>query len=141
MIDKSILVRGSPARAFSLFTERASAWWPPSRRHLGDPESQILLQESGRFWERSNDGREVDLGRVRSWEPPSRLLLDFYVGTDAQHPTEVEVTFEAEGESTRVRVQHRPTALSIEPWTRRNAAFEASWSLLLPAFASFSHEV
>ncbi len=91
MIEKSAFLTCSPTRAFELFTERASDWWPEAVRHTPDPRSEIRMLASGRFWERARDGHEVELGRVLVWEPAERLVLDFYPGTDALHPTEVIV--------------------------------------------------
>ena len=135
MIKKSILLACPMDRAFYLFTQAASEWWPLERRHTQDPLSQIQMLPSGRFWERAADGHEVDLGHVREWDPPHRLVLDFYPGTDAQHPTLVVVTFAAEGDATRVTVDHRPTAVSEDLWKLRVPRFEQSWELVLAAFA------
>lgn len=132
-ISKSVLLLCEQARAFELFTARISEWWPADRRHTKDPHSELFLLASGRLYERSSDGREVELGRVRAWEPPSRLLLDFYVGTDAAHPTEVEISFAAEDNATRVSVTHRPTAASQEFWKQRAPIFERSWEAVLVA--------
>lgn len=136
MILKSVILPLPPAPAFSLFTEKISQWWPASRRHTQDPESEIRLLASGRFWERARTGHEVELGRVRVWEPPHRLVLDFYVGTDEQHPTEVQVTFTAEAEGTRVSVEHRSTAASQELWDLRAPAFGRSWDAVLAALGA-----
>jgi uncharacterized protein YndB with AHSA1/START domain len=135
MIRKSVLLDCPPGAAFALFTERAGEWWPDGRRHTGDPRSEIRLSAAGRFWERASDGREVELGRVRAWEPPHRLVLDFYPGTDAGHPTDVVVTFAAEGAGTRVTVEHRPTAASEDLWKQRSPRFEQSWAEVLGALA------
>lgn len=132
-LEKSIWLPCAPARAFALFTEQASDWWPESRRHTGDARSTIRLLPSGRFWERAADGREVELGRVRAWEPPERLLLDFYPGTDAQHPTLVTVTFAGEADGTRVTVHHAPLPASAPLWALRVAKFETSWQSVLEA--------
>jgi uncharacterized protein YndB with AHSA1/START domain len=135
MIEKSIVLPCSVERAFALFTEEISQWWPPGRRHTGDPESTMLLLASGRFFERARDGREVELGRVREWEPPSRLLLDFYPGTDADHPTEVEVRFAPEdaAPATRVTILHRPTPASEALFGASAPRYVASWDVVLPA--------
>jgi uncharacterized protein YndB with AHSA1/START domain len=135
MIRKTVLLACEPPRAFSLFTEQAGAWWPETRRHTPDPRSAISMLASGRFWERAADGQEVELGRVRVWDPPHRLVLDFYPGTDAEHPTEVVVTFLAEPGGTRVTIEHQPTALSEALWNQRFPRFEASWDLVLAALA------
>jgi Activator of Hsp90 ATPase homolog 1-like protein len=133
MIEKSAFLTCSPSRAFELFTERASDWWPAEVRHTPDPRSEIRMIPTGRFWERARDGHEVELGRVLVWEPPERLMLDFYPGTDALHPTEVIVRFAGEADGTRVVVEHRPKAESAELWAAGAPRFERSWDIVLPA--------
>lgn len=98
----------------------------------------MQLLASGRFFERARDGREVELGRVRAWEPPSRLLLDFYPGTDADHPTEVEVRFALEGEApaTRVTILHRPTPASEALFQASAPRYVASWDRVLSALGA-----
>jgi uncharacterized protein YndB with AHSA1/START domain len=135
MIEKAITLTCDPARAFHLFTARISDWWPPERRHTSDPNSVIVLSETGRFFERDQSGKEVELGAVRAWEPPARLVLDWYPGTDAEHPTRVEVSFMAEGSSTRVIVQHSPTEASKDLFPTRAPRYQASWDMVLAAFA------
>jgi hypothetical protein len=133
MIEKSVVLACARERAFALFTERATEWWPELLRHTDDARSQITLLRSGRFWERAADGREVELGRVTAWEPPTRLALDFYPGTGELHPTEVVVRFSAEGDHTRVVVQHRPKVVSVDVWAAGAPRFERSWELVLEA--------
>jgi uncharacterized protein YndB with AHSA1/START domain len=133
MIELSVLLPLTPAQTFELFTGQISAWWPPDRRHLNDVNSQLFLLASGRFFERASNGVELDLGRVRLWDPPRRIVLDFYVGTDAAHPTEVDIRFEAEGDGTRVRVKHRPREDSTGLWDKRVAIFARSWDAVLSA--------
>jgi uncharacterized protein YndB with AHSA1/START domain len=132
-VRKSVRLACSPERAFALFTERAGEWWPADRRHTADPHSEIRALASGRFFERAHDGTEVELGHVRSWEPPSRLVLDFFVGTGANTPTLVIVTFVAEGDGTRVSVDHGPTDASAELYRSRAPRFAASWERVLEA--------
>jgi uncharacterized protein YndB with AHSA1/START domain len=133
MIELTVLLPLAPAQAFELFTTQITAWWPPDRRHLNDADSQLFLRASGRFFERAGNGTELDLGRVRLWDPPRRIVLDFYVGTDAAHPTEVDIRFEAEGDGTRVSVNHRPREDSAELWDKRAAIFARSWEAVLSA--------
>jgi uncharacterized protein YndB with AHSA1/START domain len=135
VIDKSVLLPCDPARAFALFTGEISTWWPPERRHTDDPSSRITLDAAGAFFEEAADGTTVPLGRVRAWEPPERLLLDFYPGTDPERPTEVEVAFEREGAGTRVRIRHRATAASAGIFDARAPGFVRAWDLVLPALS------
>lgn len=136
MIRKSILLHCPPGKAFQLFTESISEWWPKTHRLTKDPESRLFLEGAGRFFERGRDGREMELGRVLEWDPPHRLTLDFYMGTNADQPTAVEVTFTPEPEGTRVEVRHRPKPESEELWNRRAPLFEKSWEAVLAALAN-----
>jgi hypothetical protein len=133
MITRSVLLPLAPGEAFTLFTGRIGEWWPPDRRHTGDPGSQIFLLSTGRFYERARSGEEVDLGRVRAWDPPSRILLDFFIATGPDRPTEVEITFVPRGTSTEVVVIHRPTPSSAALWVERAPKYERSWDVVLAA--------
>ncbi len=133
MIVKSILLDLDLPAAFALFTDRISAWWPPERRHSGDPASAIFLLPSGRFYERASDGREVELGKVTAWDAPRRILLDFYIATGPDHPTEVEITFAPEANATRVTVTHRAKPASTHLWPERAPRYAASWQIVLAA--------
>jgi uncharacterized protein YndB with AHSA1/START domain len=135
MMVKSLVLPLAPAAAFELFTQRIGAWWPADRRHTQDPASDIFLLPGGRFYERARDGREVDLGRVQSWDAPRRIVFDFYIATGPEKPTEVEVTFAAEEGGTRVTVTHRPKPESEALWEERAPRYAQSWDLVLAALA------
>jgi hypothetical protein len=135
MMVKSVLLPLAPVAAFELFTQRISEWWPADRRHTQDPSSEIFLLESGRFYERARDGREVELGYVRSWDEPTRIVLDFFIATGPDKPTEVEITFAARGAGTQVSVVHRPKAASESLWEERAPRYERSWESVLAALA------
>jgi uncharacterized protein YndB with AHSA1/START domain len=136
VITKSVVLACEPERAFHLFTDRISDWWPPERRHTPDRDSLIVLSEAGRFFERDRTGKEVELGTVIAWEPPRRLVLDWYPGTDRNHPTRVEVRFVPEGEATRVVVEHSATEASAALFPTRMARYQASWSQVLATLAA-----
>ena len=90
---------------------------------------------SGRFYERARDGREVELGRVRSWDRPNRILLDFFIATGPERPTEVEIAFAARDGGTRVTVTHRPKPESEALWVERAPRYAQSWDVVLAALA------
>jgi hypothetical protein len=133
MMVKSVMLPLAPPAAFALFTEKIGEWWPPERRHTEDPASEIFILESGRFYERARDGHEVELGWVRSWELPRRILLDFFIATGPENPTEVEITFAAEETGTRVTVTHRPKPAGEGLWTKWAPSYEGSWDIVLAA--------
>jgi uncharacterized protein YndB with AHSA1/START domain len=132
---KSVLLPLAPLAAFELFTQKIGEWWPADRRHTKDPASEIFLLQSGRFYERARDGHEVELGTVRSWELPHRILLDFFIATGPGKPTEVEITFLPQEGGTRVTVTHRSKPVSEDVWTERAPRYERSWDVVLAAFA------
>lgn len=131
MIINSVLLHMDQPTAFTFVTGRISDWWPPERRHTGDTDSRIFLLASGRFYERASDGREVDLGKVTLWNEPHVVVLDFFIATGPNHPTEVEIRFEMEGAATRVSVVHRPKPESDHLWDERSQRYAASWSIVL----------
>jgi uncharacterized protein YndB with AHSA1/START domain len=135
MIAKTLTLPISCEAAFDLFTRRIDDWWPPDRRHLPAPSSLIALEPSGRFFERAPDGREFDLGRVREFDPPLRLVLDFFVATGADRPTEVEIRFAAVDGGSRISIAHRPTPASAEIWPTQAERYAQSWQAVLEALA------
>jgi uncharacterized protein YndB with AHSA1/START domain len=135
MMVKSVTLPLAPAAAFDLFTQQIAEWWPPDRRHTQDPRSEIFLLATGRFYERARDGSEVELGFVRSWDIPNRILLDFFIATSPERPTEVEIAFSARGTGTEVTVVHRPKPSSDALWSERAPLYERSWDIVLAAFS------
>ena len=135
MIVKSVVLACDPGRAFALFTEQAGLWWPAARRHSKDANSTIRMEASGRFFERSNDGTEVELGVVRRFETAGRLLLDWYPGTGPENPTQVEITFGAVDGGTRVTVHHNPGSAGSDAFGRNAPAYDRSWDAVLAALA------
>lgn len=134
MIEKTLLLPCQPERAFALLTEQAGSWWPPDRRHTKDPNSAIFIEGGGRFYERAADGTEVELGVVRVFEPPRRLVLDWYPGTGPAEPTHVEILLVPEGDGTRVRLQHRAGPSSADSYAKKAVAYERSWTLVFAAW-------
>jgi uncharacterized protein YndB with AHSA1/START domain len=103
-----------PEQAFRIFTEEIELWWrrgPRFRNARGDA-GLIALEPGlgGRVFESHTvDGTPhvVEIGRIRVWDPPRRLLFDWRVANFAPtERTEVEVVFEPAGTGTRVTVTH-----------------------------------
>lgn len=137
MIVKSVVLACRPDRAFALFTEQAGLWWPAARRHSKDANSTIRMEATGRFYERSRDGTNVELGVVRQFEPGKRLLLDWYPGTGPDSPTQVEITFEAVDGGTKVTVRHDRGASDETVFGRNASAYDRSWDLVFASVAAF----
>lgn len=108
----ALRVKTSPARAFAAFVDEIGAWWRPNALFQTTPRAPGRLAfepgEGGRLTETLANGKVFEIGKIRVWEPPSRLVFSW---RQANFPfdlhTEVEVRFEAVGEETRVSVEHR----------------------------------
>ena len=65
-IRKTIVVAASAERAFQVFTEEMSTWWPLASKHIGKSDAKSVVIEpfvGGRWFERGVDGSECDWGR------------------------------------------------------------------------------
>jgi len=108
----ALRVKATPERAFAAFVDEIGAWWRPNGLFQTTPRAPGVLAfepgEGGRLTEILANGKVFEIGRIRAWEPPSRLVFSW---RQANFPpelhTEVEVLFEAVGEETRVSVEHR----------------------------------
>jgi uncharacterized protein YndB with AHSA1/START domain len=119
-VRKSILVNAPQAHAFDVFARRFDAWWPKDH-HIGKSAMKAAVIEpraGGRWYEKGEDGSECEWGRVLAWEPPTRLVLSWTINgkfqIDESVESEVEVRFLADGEKTRVELEHRIAAADAQ---------------------------
>jgi uncharacterized protein YndB with AHSA1/START domain len=145
VVRKEITVGASQERAFAVFTEGQTRWWPRDKQIGAQPMVEAVVEplEGGRWFERAADCSECNWGRVRVWDPPSRLVLVWQISGDwaydASLETEVDVRFVSEGpDRTRVELEHR----GLEAYGDRAADIRAifdspgGWSGVLDAFAA-----
>ena len=137
MIAKTVILRCPPGRAFTIFTEKAGAWWPDDLRHTNVAASVIRIQASGRFFERANDGTEVELGVVRVFEPASRLVIDWFPGSGSEHPTQVEIRFEPAAGGTLVTISHDAGTAGIDIFSKNASRYARSWDRVLACVARY----
>ena len=108
----ALRIRAAPERVFEAFTREVGLWWKPNALFAFTPRSPGVLAfepgVGGRFTETLSSGKVFEIGRIRVWEPPSRLVFGWRQATFAPgQDTEVEVSFTPVGEETRVTVEHR----------------------------------
>jgi uncharacterized protein YndB with AHSA1/START domain len=107
----AIRVAATPERTFDAFVGEIGAWWRPNG--LFDftvGQHGILAFEpglDGSLTETYSDGSVFEIGRITTWEPPSRLAFTWRQASfSSEMGTSVEVRFEPVGAETRVTVEH-----------------------------------
>jgi hypothetical protein len=145
-VRQSIVVDAPRERAFAVFTEEMTSWWPTETYSIGaGPMAAAVVEprEGGRWYERSEDGGETEWGRVLVWAPPERVVLVWQLSPEWKYDpglhTEIEVRFTAESERrTRVELEHR----KLESYAERAEQMRAilgsddGWGGLLRRFAA-----
>ena len=130
-----------PQRAFELFTEQISAWWPMATHSVGgSPACRVDMagHVGGHIIETLPDGTTSIWGTITAWEPPSRVAFTWHPGRDLDAATEVQVVFEPTADTaTAVTLVHggwsdRPGGIAA----RRN--YDTGWDLVLAQFRSAS---
>ena len=133
-VRKTITVDCAVEEAFRVFTTDVQSWWPTDSHsiHGGDVREIVFEeQEGGEVYEVSNAGEKGHWATVVAWEPPGRLVLAWNILERDPIATEVEVRFLAEGDGTRVELEHRGwDALSEDANERRNS-YDTGWGHVL----------
>ncbi|HEX5420750.1 MAG TPA: SRPBCC domain-containing protein [Gammaproteobacteria bacterium] len=107
----ALRVPATPELAFDVFTREIGAWWRPNALFPINPGMTGKLAfepgSGGRLVESYPDGSTFEIGRVRVWQPPVRLVFGWRQASfAADQETEVHVRFEALDGETRVTVEH-----------------------------------
>ena len=151
VVRKSIRVRASVERAFSVFVEQMETWWPATH-HIGKTPFEAIFVEprvGGRWYERNVAGDQCDLGTVLKWDPPHRVTFSWHVGPGHDQPewkcdpdlakaSEVEIRFIPLGPAmTLVELEHSKLERHGEGYGQLRAIFDGpgAWSGILEEFA------
>ena len=119
-VTASIVVEAPLDRAFQVFTEDMSSWWPAGHHILqGEPAEMVFEPRlGGRIYDRGVDGSECQWSRVSG---------------------EIEVRFVAESPSrTRIDLEHRNLDRHGDGWESVRAAVgsDGGWPESLQSFAA-----
>ncbi|MFH5823866.1 SRPBCC domain-containing protein [Georgenia sp. AZ-5] len=134
---KTVTVPVGVDRAFELFTEEMSRWWPLVTHSVGEAQATGVTLEGrlgGRIVETLADGSTSVWGTVTAWEPPGVVAFTWHPGRGADEATAVEMHFtEADG-GTFVRLSH-------SGWAARDDAgsawrsYDTGWERVLARYA------
>jgi uncharacterized protein YndB with AHSA1/START domain len=133
-VHKTLVVGCSPERAFEVFTREIGTWWPLGSYSIGgDKITEVVFEEQvgGRIYERHSDGGEGEWGRVLAWDQPGRFAMSWYPGHDSSQATELEVSFRADGNGTRVDLVHRGWEILAERAQESRNGYDSGWGDVL----------
>ena len=148
-IHASVTVRRTPEDAFHVFTQEMGSWWPlqafsiAEDTHGGEVKAETVVfdeREGGRVVERMSDGSEATWATILAWEPPRRLVLAWKPNLTENPPTELEVTFTAEGDGTRVDLEHRGWERLGALAEEARAGYGENWNGVLALFAGAAEQ-
>lgn len=149
-VRKQVLVEATQRRAFDVFTLRLDRWWPKSHSIGSAAVRRSVLEPfvGGRWYAECEDGSEVVVGHVLTWEPPARFVLSWEVGADWKpdprpaHCSELEVRFIVDGaRRTRVELEHRHfERMGAAPGASQRRDVDGGWPHLLERFAAAAAE-
>ena len=137
-IRKTLTVPLEPERAFDLFTQGIGTWWPlETHSRAGEVEGATVERvefptEAGQpILERLSTGDAFPWGEVLASEPPNRVVIAWKPNANPNPPTEVEVTFVADGAGTRIELEHRAWEVLGDLAVDGRAGYDEGWDLVL----------
>ena len=137
-IRKRVTVSRPVEEAFRIFTEEIAEWWPYATHSVEKENVDTVILErrgGGRFYERAKDGTEHTWGRVLSWDPPSRVVYSWHPGRGEETAQEVEITFTAVADGTRVELVHTRWEVLGDRKAEVVASYDAGWDKVLGEYA------
>lgn len=107
----ALRIAAPPARVFAAFTAEIGQWWRPNTLFElnGRADGKLAIESGvdGPVTEVYPDGSRFEVGRVRVWEPPDRLVFSWRAASfPPDRETSVCVRFESVDGGTRVVVEH-----------------------------------
>jgi len=135
-VRKSIIVAVTPERAFTVFTQRADAWWPLEGKSMFKERARTLTYEprvGGEVYETSVDGERGVWGRILAWSPPDSFRMTWHPGRDESTAQELEVRFVAVAGGTRVELEHRGWEKLLDQGPASRADYDGGWIAVLDA--------
>jgi uncharacterized protein YndB with AHSA1/START domain len=136
-LRKSVTVARPLPEAFEVFTAGIGRWWPLGRYSIHGPQAVSCAIEprvGGALYEVRDDGARFPWGRVLAWDAPHRVVFTWHPGREPDTAQEVEVRFRAEGESTRVDLEHRGWQTLGERAAEIRERYHGGWPEVLGAF-------
>ena len=137
VVRKTVTVDCAVEEAFRVFTTDAISWWPVESHSIHQTVDEIVFEPhaGGEVYEVAESGERGHWATVLEWEPPGRIVLAWNIRNAENEPTEVEVRFLPEGDSTRVELEHRGWERLGEDGPEKRANYDTGWDFVLGKYA------
>jgi hypothetical protein len=135
-VVRTVHVRCAPERAFALFTDRITDWWPLQRHGLFEAETLGVWFEGDRVVEKSRSGEQGVWAEVLEWSPPTKLALSWHPGTPPEDATVVEVEFSADADGPRVVLTHHGWERLGDGAGEARDSYAQGWLSVLEGYAA-----
>ena len=139
-VVRTVHARCAPDRAFALFTERITDWWPLQRFGLFEDQTLGVWFKGERVVERSRSGEEGVWAELLEWSPPSKLVMSWHPGGPATDATIVEVEFLADGDGTRVVLTHHGWERLGEQAVEARGSYAEGWLSVLEGYGALCEQ-
>jgi hypothetical protein len=136
-VRKTVTVDCVVEEAFRVFTTDATSWWPVDSHSIhGAAVKEVVFEgrEGGEVYELTADGEKGHWATVIAWDPPTRIVLAWNILMREAIPTEVDVRFVAEGEGTRVELEHRGWEAIAEDAPAKRENYDTGWDHVLGVY-------
>jgi len=130
-IEIDTLVPCAPDAAFEYFTRDIGRWWPLARYSCGMENSTGVFFEDGKLIETDRSGKRHVWGSVTARKPGRRVALTWHPGLPAETAMNVEVTFDAAGDSTRVKLVHTGFERLGDQGASTRAQYAGGWPAVI----------
>ncbi|MEL7116651.1 MAG: SRPBCC domain-containing protein [Pseudomonadota bacterium] len=136
-IIKELTVPLTPERAFRLFTEEMSDWWPLDTHSLsasdGDVARAVKVPDhvGAQVEETKPDGSRVPWGRVTEYDPGAAFGMSWHVGQAEDMASHVRVTFTEAPNGTQVRLIHDVWETMGPQAKETRAGYDTGWDFVL----------
>jgi uncharacterized protein YndB with AHSA1/START domain len=136
VIRKTIHVAAPLERAFEVFTTDWAAWWPTATHSVAQGETTADWRLGGLVLETKGDERH-EWADVLELDPPHSLRLRWRVNP-GKPPTEVSVSFVAEGDGTRVDLVHSGWEAFADRADEEFQGYTSGWGVVLAAYLAYA---
>jgi len=143
-VRKSVRVKAPIERAFDVFTNGLTRWWPHDHGVGKRPIQKVLMEPrlGGRWLEISADGTETPVATITLWEPPHRLVMVWQINArwkpDMAMKSEVDIRFSADGPGATLveLVHHKFETMGAEAGASMRRDVDGGWPGLLERFVA-----